>query len=110
MHVYKCVYMLLFPVGPSKDGSGISFVDNIRVYAKGKGAFGWPEGQTDQPTTQNNTQQSGEVSPLEESSDSSALPVNFKSITGLDRYACSRLIHLMLPMCEMYICCVEGRI
>ena len=94
--------MLLFPVGPSKDGSGISFVDNIRVYAKGKGAFGWPEGQTDQPTTQNNTQQSGEVSPLEESSDSSALPVNFKSITGLDRYACICWIHLVLPMGEMY--------
>ena len=35
--------ILIFVVGPSMDQSGINIVDCLRVYAKSKEDFGWPE-------------------------------------------------------------------
>lgn len=83
-------------VGPSIDPSGISFVDSIRLYSKAKSVVGWPEGPSEVPPTQSNgsvPQQAGEMSPLEENTETTALPTTVKSLSGLDRSVLSSQCH-----------------
>ena len=75
----------MYVVGPSKDPSGISFIDSIRVYGKAKNVFGWPEVPPEAAGGQSNGAQPGDVGAVDESSDSS-LPSSMKSITVLDRW------------------------
>ena len=80
-------------------------MDSIRLYSKAKSVIGWPEGPSEVPPTQSNssiTQQAGEMSPLEESTETSVLPTTVKSLSGLDRLVLSsQLIHLW---CMVYVC------
>ena len=63
-------------------------MDSIRLYSKAKSVIGWPEGPSEVPATQTNgsvTQQAGEMGPLEESAEASALPTMVQSLSRLDR-------------------------
>ena len=63
-------------------------MDSIRLYSKAKSVVGWPEGPSEMSPTQSNgpdTQQAGEMSPLEETAETSALPTTVKSLSGLDK-------------------------
>lgn len=71
-------------------------MDSIRLYSKAKSVVGWPEGPSEVPPAQSNgsvPQQAGEMSPLEENTETTALPTTVKSLSGLDRSVLSSQCH-----------------
>uniref|UniRef100_A0A0L8FRS1 E3 ubiquitin-protein ligase UBR4 n=1 Tax=Octopus bimaculoides TaxID=37653 RepID=A0A0L8FRS1_OCTBM len=72
-------------VGTSSDPAGVTVVDSIKVYVRSKESFGWPEEPDEYPETTTNKPPINGAGPVNNVTESDAVPLTTIPLTSTDR-------------------------